>query len=155
MPTTQELLGGGGGAPTAKFPATGTSVTGVIKSKPKVSQQTDINGVEQFWPDQQPKMQIEVTVLTDERDPAIEDDDGSRRLFVKGYMMNAVSDAVTAAGVDDLHVGGTLTVTFVDTKPAKQRGHSPAKLYEAKYSPPSVLPTSTSQPQFDNDEEPF
>lgn len=156
MTTPKEFLGGGGGAPTAKFPEIGATVGGVIKSPPQVTQQTDIDGEKLFWPDGNERQQLEVTVLTDERDDEIENDDGSRRIFVKGYMKNAVGDAVRDAGADDLEVGGSLFVTFINTQPAKQRGYSPAKLYSATYTRPTVSASGApSATRFGEDEEPF
>lgn len=150
MPTTKELLGGGGGAPSVKFPSIGTTNGGYISKPPVVTQQTTMTGNEpMFWDDGQPKWQIEVTVLTDERDPEITDDDGSRRIYVKGLMMSAVQDALGDAGADDLEAGGTLFVTYVGDKPSKTRGFNPAKVFEAKYTSPGATSVSNA------DEEPF
>lgn len=122
-----------GGAPTAKFPTIGTTVKGVVESL-EVTQQTDINGTLLFWPNGKEKMQVVVTLKTDESDPAIDEDDGSRRLFVKGYMQNAVRDALKAAN-SRLEVGGTLAVKFDHEVPPTKPGHSATKMYVAQYKP--------------------
>ncbi|MFI1287425.1 hypothetical protein ACH4VM_02755 [Streptomyces sp. NPDC020792] len=133
------FLMGGGGAPTAKFPTPGTVVGGRITEEPEVQQQRDIQtGELKFWSDGNKMMQLVVTVQTDERDPAIEDDDGRRRIFVKGQMKNAVSDAVRAAGGKGLEVGGTLHVRYTHDGQPKQRGFSAPKQYAAKYEPAAV-----------------
>ncbi|MEU6647831.1 hypothetical protein ABZ863_35685, partial [Saccharomonospora sp. NPDC046836] len=94
-----DFLMGGGGAPSASFPTPGTIVGGTITETPTVQQQKDIKtGDPLFWSDGNPRMQMIVTVQTDDRDPAIEDDDGKRRIFVKGQMKNAIQDAVRTAG---------------------------------------------------------
>ncbi|WP_309049271.1 hypothetical protein [Streptomyces sp.] len=130
------FLMGGGGAPTAKFPTPGTVVGGRITEPPKVEQQRDIqSGEQKFWGNGDPMMQLVVTVQTDQRDPAIEDDDGRRRIFVKGQMKNAVSDAVRQAGARGLEVGGTLHVRYTHDGEQKNRGFSPPKQYAAKYVP--------------------
>lgn len=130
------FLMGGGGAPTAKFPTPGTVVGGRITEPPKVEQQRDIQtGERKFWSDGNPMMQLVVTVQTDERDPSIEDDDGRRRIFIKGQMKNAVADAVRAAGAKGLEVGGILRVRYSHDGTPKQRGFSPPKQYEAHYTP--------------------
>ncbi|MFJ4712687.1 hypothetical protein [Streptomyces sp. NPDC088785] len=128
------FLMGGGGAPTAKFPTIGTIVGGQITEPPTLEQQRDIKtGEKKFWSNGDPMMQMVVTVQTDVRDPAIEDDDGKRRIFIKSHMKNAVADAVRAAGAKGLEVGGTLRVRFTNELPASGPGMSPAKQYDAHY----------------------
>ncbi|MFF9129153.1 hypothetical protein [Streptomyces sp. NPDC014806] len=128
------FLMGGGGAPTAKFPAPGTTVGGRITEEPKVEQQRDIQtGEKKFWNNGDPMMQLVVTVQTDQRDPSLEEDDGRRRIFVKGVMKNAVADAVRAAGARGLEVGGQLFVTYTHDGEPKQRGFSAPKQYAARY----------------------
>lgn len=153
MTTPKEFLSGGGGAPTAKFPTVGTEVGGFITKPAKVSQQQDMNQNLKFWDDGSPMEQLEVTVLTDERDPEISDDDGSRRIFVKGQMRSAVIDAVQDAGADELLPGGLLTVTYVGEKPSTKKGFNAAKQYEASYKAPTTSAV-TSTTSF-GDEEPF
>lgn len=152
------FLMGGGGAPTAKFPAIGTVVGGQITEPPTLEQQRDIKtGEKKFWGNGDPMMQMVVTVQTDQRDPATEDDDGKRRIFIKSHMKNAVADAVRAAGAKGLEVGGILRVRFTSELPASGPGMSPAKQYNAHYvaaaaahlgvdqaaaAPPGVNPTT-------------
>ncbi|MFD7794366.1 hypothetical protein [Streptomyces sp. NPDC059759] len=146
-PSADAFLMGGGGAPTAKFPNPGTSVGGRITEKPTVEQQRDISTSEpKFWSDGNPMMQLVVTVQTEERDPEIEDDDGRRRLFVKGQMKNAVADAVRAVGGRGLEVGGTLTVTYSHDGQAKQRGFNPPKQYTATYALAANVALHTPDP---------
>jgi hypothetical protein len=128
------FLMGGGGAPTAKFPTPGTTVGGRITEPPQLEQQRDIKtGEKKFWSDGDPMMQLVVTVQTDERDPSLEDDDGKRRIFIKGQMKNAVADAVRDAGAKGLEVGGTLHVRYSHDGQARERGMSPPKQYVARY----------------------
>ncbi|MGI5443359.1 hypothetical protein ACQEV4_40295 [Streptomyces shenzhenensis] len=128
------FLMGGGGAPTAKFPTPGTTVGGQITEPPTLEQQRDIKtGEKKFWKDGDPMMQLVVTVQTDQRDSSIEDDDGRRRIFIKGQMKNAVADAVRTAGSKGLEIGGTLWVRFTHELPPTGVGMSPPKQYEAKY----------------------
>ncbi|MEE1818004.1 hypothetical protein PUR59_23655 [Streptomyces sp. SP18ES09] len=146
-PNADDFLMGGGGAPTAKFPAPGTVVSGRITEKPTVEQQRDIqSGEQKFWPDGNPMMQLVVTIQTEERDPTIDEDDGRRRLFVKGVMKNAVADAVRMAGARGLEVGGTLAVTYTHDGQAKQRGFSPPKQYTATYTAAAQAALHTPDP---------
>lgn len=156
-PSADDFLMGGGGAPTAKFPtgAYGTTVGGRVTERPTVEQQRDIKtGDKKFWSDGNPMMQLVVTVQTDQRDPAIEDDDGRRRLFVKGQLKNAIADAVRLAGAKGLEVGGGLAVTYTHDGTASGPGMSPPKQYTASYTAAATAalhtpdPGTTPQPQY-------
>ncbi|MFE5630634.1 hypothetical protein [Streptomyces sp. NPDC056543] len=146
-PNADDFLMGGGGAPTAKFPTPGTTLTGRITQKPTVEQQRDIKtGDAKFWSDGNPMMQLVVTVQTELRDPTIDEDDGRRRLFVKGVMKNAIADAVRLAGAKGLEVGGTLAVTYTHDGVAKQVGMSAPKQYTATYTPAAQAALHTPDP---------
>lgn len=140
------FLMGGGGAPSAKFPALGTSYTGRITEKPAVEQQRDFNsGDPKFWNDGNPMMQLVVTVQTEMRDPSVEDDDGRRRFFVKGQLKNAVADAVRKSGGRGLEVGGRLTVTYTHDGEKKGNLNAP-KQYRVEYTPAAVTELHTADP---------
>ncbi|QNJ58285.1 hypothetical protein SEA_ELLIE_61 [Mycobacterium phage Ellie] len=128
---------GGGGPASAKFKSHGDTVGGVITVEPEQRQQTDLNTNEPLvWKDGSPRMQLVVTVQTDLNDPEVEDDDGLRRLFVKGEMRKAVQKAVIAAGARGLDVGGELNVTYVGD--GEKKGNlTPPKLYSATYAKPA------------------
>lgn len=147
VPSADDFLMGGGGAPSAKFPTPGTIVGGRITEKPTVEQQRDIKtGEKKFWNDGNLMMQLVVTVQTDERDPQVEEDDGRRRLFVKGQLKNAIADAVRTAGARGLEVGGTLTVTYTHDGLATQRGFNPPKQYAATYVAAAATELHTPDP---------
>lgn len=129
----------GGGSPAAKFLAHGDTVGGTITTEPEVQQQRSIeDGTPLTWSDGNPRMQMVVTVQTSLRDPSIEDDDGKRRIFVRGQMRNAVQQAVLATGAKGLDVGGTLTVTYTGDGERKNPAYTPPKLYQATYSKPTT-----------------
>lgn len=146
-PSADDFLMGGGGAPSAKFPAFGTVVGGRITEKPTVEQQRDIStGEKKFWKDGNQMMQLVVTVQTDQRDPEIDEDDGRRRLFVKSHMKSAIADAVRATGAKGLEVGGILTVTYTGDGAVTQRGFNAPKLYTATYTPAATVALHTPDP---------
>lgn len=120
-----------------KFDQIGVSHTGVVKSAPRERQQTKYNSQEpDFWPNGDPKMQILVDVQTDQRTEA--NDDGVRTLYVASKnMRRAISDAIRAAGAQDILPGGTLTVQYVGNDPASKNPQNPAKIYAAQYTPPA------------------
>ncbi|MFC9898551.1 hypothetical protein ACFVMC_33080 [Nocardia sp. NPDC127579] len=104
----------------------GQQVTDQIDPKTKKAKTTSNGRVLQ---------QAEVTILTRwQVDP---DDDGRRKLFVKGNLQKAFRKAILAAGDDDLRVGATVTVTFTGTGQAFNADYSPPKLYSVKYEPPN------------------
>lgn len=142
----------GGGAPPVKFPTIGTSVSGIVQSS-KVQQQNDIDGKPKFYDDGNPMKQLVITMLTEEHDSTIPNDDGSRRLFVKGALKFAVTDALRKADAE-LNPGGHLTVTFTSEIPSTKRGYNNAKQYEAVYVAGAVVPAKSSTQEF-LDEEPF
>lgn len=137
----------GSGAPALSFPEIGTVHEGIVRSYEK-KQQTDIDRKPKFYDNGDPMMQLVITLETEERDPADDDDDGMRRLFVKGSMLVAVRDAVKAAKHKGDIAGGKLAVKYVkDGKPTRP-GYSAPKEFAAKFEPPAADP-------FGYDEEPF
>lgn len=123
-------------APTVTFPALGATVSGTVLSK-TVAQQTDMDTGELLvWPNGDPRWQVVVLLQTGLNDADIIEDDGRRRLFVKGDMTRAVRDAVRATGRRKLDIGGELSVTWSDEGLAPRKGLSKPKLYEAKYLAP-------------------
>lgn len=130
----------GGGIPSAKFDSVGVSVGGTITDI-AASQQTDFTtGEPKTWPNGEPMMQVVVSVATEIRDPQITDDDGVRKIYVKGKSLTAaVRDAVRRAGAKGLENGGTLTVTYTGDGPQERRGINPPKLYAASYTKPTAV----------------
>ena|ERR1035437_2939094 len=123
----------GGGPPSAKFPTIGVTVKGTVTDA-VVSQQTDFaTGHPATWDDGGPKMQLVVTLATDESDDTIADDDGTRRVFIKGQMRSAVAEAVKASGSRGIEAGGTLAIKYEADGEASKPGFSPPKLYKAQY----------------------
>lgn len=129
----------GGGIPAAKFETIGTTVSGQICAQPEVTQQSDLDtGKPLFWDDGRPRMQLVVTVQTDQRDPEITDDDGKRKFYIRAKLQDAVRAAVRASQAKGLEVGGTLAITYVADGEQKKRGYNPPKLYSATYAPPAA-----------------
>ena len=129
-----DLLEGGG--KSAKFETVGDTTKGQVVSA-ESRQQTDYTSGEPLtWDDGNPRMQLVITLATDERDPDDPTDDGHRNIYCKGKMLNAVKQALKAAG-QKLEVGGTLAVQYTgDGTPTNPR-HNPPKEYVAAYEAPS------------------
>ena len=130
------------GIPAAKFPAIGTTVTGKIVAPAEVQQQSEIgSGKPLFFDDGKPRMQLVITIQTDQRDPEISDDDGKRRVFVTGTKASeggGMLGAFKRAGITDVQVGGTLTVTYTHDGARTSPAYSPPKQYEVTYAPPNA-----------------
>lgn len=147
-----------GGGKSASFKDIGKTVAGVIKQEPEVTQQRDFDsGEPAFWDKDktEPKMQLVITLLTQERDPQDPHDDGERKLYVASpNMRKAIAAAVRAAGRNGLAVGGALAVTYTHDEPKTGKGNPP-KGYSAQYVPPTgevnvetgaAVPASTPAP---------
>ncbi len=128
----------GGGIKSAKFDNLGDTAIGTIVDEPKAVQMTKYQSTElDFWPSGDPKMQIVVTIQTDQRDDA--QDDGRRRLHIPPRMMPPVREAIQAKGAKGLAIGGRIAVQwFAGTG----QGEGNPKQYRAEYAPPAVDPGS-------------
>jgi hypothetical protein len=127
----QFLMGGGGRS--FKFAQHGDSVAGYITST-ELRQQTSMDGDLLTWDDGKPRMQLVVTLDTGLGEDG--DDDGLRRIFVRGQMTKAVQAAVVKAGERGIALDGHLTVTYESDAKPERKGISGAKQYSAAYSPP-------------------
>ena len=138
-PTVEEFLSGGG-APAAKFPEPGVTIKGTVEDATR-SQQTDLDGKPRYWDDGNPRYQLVITLATDERDPNIDDDTGTRRVFAKGNMLTAVKGALKKTGAK-LEVGGTLAIKYTGDGTPTKVGFNAPKLYIASYKAPvtSITP---------------
>lgn len=137
--------------PSASFLTKGTIHEGKILDL-RMRQQTDIKTRKpMFWDNGDPRMQLVVTLQTDEIDDEIEDDDGRRRLFLKYKLKDAVADAVRESGTEEgLEVGGYLKVKFVSQDKPEKRGNSGVKNYKARYTPPD--PAAEANAFLDSDD---
>lgn len=118
----------------------GDSVTGVIE-KIETTQVNDFQTKQPaFWNDGRPKEQIHVIIQTQLRDPSVEDDDGRRSLWIKGWgiQLKAFRDACRQAGVKIPKPGDTITERFVGLG---QRGDAPQppKVFEFHIEPASSV----------------
>lgn len=137
----------GGGAPSAKFAAFGDTYAGQIVERPTVQQQRDFqSGEPKFWKDGNPMMQLVVTIATQQRDASKPDDDGHRRLYVKGALKAAVQQALKAAGAKGLEVGGVLSVTYTHDGEQSNPKMSAPKQFKVTYTPAATAALSTPDP---------
>ncbi|MFQ6229935.1 hypothetical protein [Nocardia sp. NPDC002869] len=112
----------------------GATVTGLVLSQELTSQKDPKTGKPKLRGGQE-VMQLEVVILTEQRTDA--DDDGARKLFVRGNLQKAIKAAILAAGDDDLRNGARISVQYTGTGQAFSADYAPPKLYRAKYEPPT------------------
>lgn len=156
IPSANDVLMGGGGAPTAKFVNPGDTIGGRIVSEPRAYQEREYdprnpgNGAAKFYPKSgDPIMAVNVDVQTTLRDPMDPEDTGIRRIYIEGKRLkDAVRDAIRAVGGSGLEVGGELHVTFTGLGQAEAGMNAP-KLYAARYvlAASSVLMNEPGAPQ--------
>ena len=128
----------------------GDTVTGVIE-KIETTQVNDFQTKQPaYWNDGRPKEQIHVIIQTQLRDPSVDDDDGRRSLWIKGWgiQLKAFREACRQAGVKIPKPGDTITERFVGLGP---RGDAPQppKVFEFHIEPASSVNSlvNGSQPQ--------
>lgn len=120
------------------FPNPGDTVTGTITAVHPPEQQTDpATQALAFDRNGRPKMQVRIDLATDLRDPEIDNDDGSRTLYVRGWMKGSVGDALRRAGEKEPKIGGKLTVKFTHQEAPTAPGLSGVKKFDAWYEPPA------------------
>ena len=124
-----------------KFQNPGDSVSGVIESV-TASQMHVYDSLNQrptnqpdFFQDGSPKLQVIVTIDTGLTDPSVEDDDGRRSIYIKGYgiQRRAWLQAIRNAGLrkaSEIKPGDRFTAKFVGYDPQSKNPNNPAKMYE-------------------------
>lgn len=125
-----------------KYSQPGDTVTGVIE-KIETTQVNDFQTKQPaYWNDGRPKEQIHIIIQTQLRDPSIEDDDGRRSLWVKGWglQLKAFRDACKQSGVKVPKPGDTITERYVGLG---QQGNAPQppKVFEFHIEPANSVNT--------------
>jgi hypothetical protein len=142
LPSVDDLLAGGGSKSLSfKDFKVGDSYEGTITSlrTVQVRNYDDPTKLE-FWDDGKPKLQIEVTLDTDYKDPADDDDTGERRVFLFGQKLTAAKEELKRKGFSKLEIGSHFRITLTGTKPAKNPRYNDVKLYGIEISVPVSNP---------------
>ena len=131
----------------------GATVTGVLDLI-ETSQMRDFQTKQPaYWNDGRPQMQIHIVLQTTLRDPSIEDDDGRRSLWIKGWgiQLKAFREACRQAGVKAPKAGDSMSATFTGLG---ERGNAPQppKVYAYQITPSNsvaqlVNPQPAAPPQ--------
>lgn len=136
MSDSQSDFFGGASHPAVKFESIGAAFKGTIVDTPTLVTRPHLTTGE-------PEQQLVVNL-----------DDGSgelRSLWVrKSRMSTAIREAYTEAGAEGLDVGGVLAIAFIETAAPKKPGHSPAKVFRVKYTPPTASVAADASSIFDD-----
>ena len=135
----------------AKFEQPGTSISGIIEDV-TANQIRDFKSRQpKFFDDGQPQMQVLVTINTGVTDPMVEDDDGRRTVYIKGFGLqrHAWLQALHNAGLRkaaEVRPGDRFTATFTGFGEAKPGMNAP-KLFEYVIEHQSPANLAMNQPQ--------
>lgn len=136
---------------SAKFEQPGTSISGIIENV-TANQIRDFKSRQpKFFDDGQPQMQVLVTINTGVTDPTVEDDDGRRTVYIKGFGLqrHAWLQALHNAGLRkaaEVRPGDRFTATFTGYGEAKPGLNAP-KLFEYVIERQSPADPAMNQPQ--------
>lgn len=135
----------------AKFEQPGTSISGIIENV-TANQIRDFKSRQpKFFDDGQPQMQVLVTINTGVTDPMVEDDDGRRTVYIKGFGLqrHAWLQALHNAGLRkaaEVRPGDRFTAIFTGFGEAKPGMNAP-KLFEYVIEHQSPADLAMNQPQ--------
>ena len=135
----------------AKFEQPGTSISGIIENV-TANQIRDFKSRQpKFFDNGQPQMQVLVTINTGVTDPMVEDDDGRRTVYIKGFGLqrHAWLQALHNAGLRkaaEVRPGDRFTATFTGFGEAKPGMNAP-KLFEYVIEHQSPADLAMNQPQ--------
>lgn len=125
----------------------GATITGTLDLI-ETSQMRDFQTKQpSYWNDGRPQMQIHIVIQTNLHDPAVEDDDGRRSIWIKGWgiQLKAFREACQKAGIKKPSKGDQFTATFTGYG---ERGNAPQppKVYEYHIQHHDGVDTLLGQP---------
>lgn len=138
--TTEELFASSGGGAKLhfnKYSQVGDAVEGtVLHSAVQQARDFDTNDPK-FYDDGNPMQQLVITLQTRLRDRSIEDDDGTRRVFLRWWGTDRANTiaAVQRAGDKFVRDGSWMKITFSGFGEAVGK-KSPPKIYTVEYRQP-------------------
>lgn len=151
-----DFLAGGGGAPAISWKdrSPGFKVKGTILEISRTQQIDPQTKEPKTWKDGNPMWQHVFTIQTEARNPQIEDDDGKRRLFVKGSrkpesksLAAAINGAAQRAGLQKQNdmVHAEIEVEYLGKGTPTSVGLAAPNLFAATLTPgvaPAALTSS-------------
>lgn len=133
---------------------TAGTITEISDQKQAIKYNRDRNAPKEldYWKSGDPKMEVWITVQTQDRDPQDAEDTGLRTIVVTvnqkaGGQLAAIMDACELVGAETPLPGGFLVLTHTGTDPESDNPAQPRKLYAAQYQPPAPGGGAFQQPQ--------
>src|SRR5688572_1168943 len=132
-----EFFSGGGGpkALSWKDQPVGTSYQGIVTKvelRNKTDKKTGAIVMNQYG---KPKRIVIITLITDLRDPEIEDDKGLRRVFLQGNAQWELKQTIKRLGILKPVKGGRFKITKTGTKPTEH--YNDQNLFQVLYADPT------------------
>jgi hypothetical protein len=132
-----ELFGSGGGPATAKLSQPGDTAEGIIYKLERRNETDDDDNVIMDPRTNKPKPLLVLHLITKLREPEIEDDDGTRRVWLKGNGLWALQATCRETGLKP-RVGGMVRVKVDSLKPNPNPKRKPIKQHVAQYWAPTL-----------------
>jgi hypothetical protein len=123
----------GASIPAVTWPEIGAGVTGTITNV-DTSDQRDLDGNVKKFDNGDVRRQVILTLQTTMKESP--DDDGRRRLFVKGSMVKSFREAIAKAKAPGPRMGGKVSVVYSADGEVKGKGLNPPKLFTVEYQAP-------------------
>ena len=133
-----EFFGGGGGpkALSWKDKPVGTSYMGIITKVEVINKTDKKTGAIILNQQGKPKKIVILTLITDMRDPEIEDDNGMRRIFLQGNASWELRQALRKGGFIKPIKGGRFKITLTGHKPTEH--YNDQNLFTVLYADPTA-----------------
>lgn len=141
-PSPDDLLFGSG-AKSYSFKTIGETLEGILVGKDAQHKTDFVTKEKKYYSDGNAIYQLVLTLKTELRNPEIEDDDGTRRVFCSPQLKTEVARAISAAGGKALTLGAKFRITFVREVPAQG---NPKKEYSVTVTMPADLAVQQSAP---------
>lgn len=123
------------GPATAKLSEIGDEAQGIIFKRQRLEETDDDNNVVMNeWG--KPKPLVVLWIATSLRDPEIEDDDGARRLWLKGNGLWTLQQSIRENELKPPAFGGKVKVWVASKKPNTNPKRKPMKVHGAIYADP-------------------
>lgn len=133
----------GAAVPSMRWDHPGATCSGRVVHRETRLQTVFGTGEVKKWPSGDPMYQLVVHIQTSLRDPSIENDNGTRAIYIKGKnFTDAARDAVREAGALGIEVGGMISVVYTGDDMTSKAPIKP-KMFQVRYQ---AAPQMQQQP---------
>jgi hypothetical protein len=132
-----DLFSAGGGPATAKLSRPGDTAEGIIYKMDRLAETDDDGNVVMDPRTNKPKPLLVFHLITKQRNPEVEDDDGTRRLWAKGNLLWSIQNALREQGLKP-RLGGMLRSRVDSLKPNTNPKRKPMKQHVSQYWAPTT-----------------